>query len=87
MSRQIVMDKGPAPFAHPETGEALETHEDFRDALLDVETRLAPLYRVRRTLRDEMTTRYEPVLPEKRWQSMTQEKVARCPRCRTELPG
>jgi hypothetical protein len=34
-----------------------------------------------------MTTRYEPVLPEKRWQSMTQEKVARCPRCRTELPG
>lgn len=74
-----------APFPHPETGVVLEEHEDFQVALLDVEARIAPLYRVRRALREELTKRFEPVLPERRWQSMTQEKVARCPRCGGEV--
>ena len=79
------MTETTTPFAHPETGEALESLIDFQDALTNVESRLAPLYRLRRALRDEMNLRFDPVLPHKRWQSMTQEKVARCPRCQREL--
>ena len=80
-----LVDAEPRAFPHPETGQVLLELDEFRDALLDVESRLAPLYRVRRAIRDEMTNRFEPVLPESRWQTDTQQKVARCPRCRTEL--
>jgi hypothetical protein len=72
-------------FAHPETGEVLATVEDWQAALRALEERMAPLFRVRRTLREEYAERFEPVLPAARYRSPTQEKVARCPRCGQEL--
>ena len=74
-----------ATFFHPQTGEVLETQEQFWAVLSAIEEEIAPLYRLRRAIRDVYTERFDPVLPEKRWQSMTQEKVARCPRCSKEL--
>lgn len=81
---QVVAPKE-ATFFHPETGELLETQEQFIAVLSAIEEEIAPLYRLRRAIRDVYTARFEPVLPEKRWQSMTQEKVASCPRCSGEL--
>lgn len=69
-------------FVHPETGEILETHEDFIKALTGIEERLAPLYGVRRALRKEMAERFPiPEMPRPRERTATQEKVLRCPRC------
>ena len=72
-------------FPHPTTGQALETLTDFQNALTAIEEEIAPLYRVRRKIHEAMTDRYEAVLPEARYRTLTQEKVARCPRCRNEL--
>jgi hypothetical protein len=72
-------------FPHPETGELLESREDFMTALAKIEERLAPHFRVRRTLREAYAERFESVLPAPRYRSPTQEKVARCPRCGHEL--
>lgn len=68
-------------FIHPETGEVLATAEEWQAALAAVEEKLAPLYRVRRSLREEYAERFEPVLPEARYRSQVQDRVARCPRC------
>ena len=69
-------------FIHPETGELLATEQDWRDALSAVEERLAPIYRVRRALREEYASRFEAAaLPARRNRTETQEWVARCPRC------
>lgn len=67
---------------HPETGREVHTHEDFIEAIDWVERRLAPLYKVRRHLREEMAERYPPPeLPRRRERTDVQERVARCPRC------
>lgn len=66
---------------HPETGEVLESLEDFRHALAEVDARLGVLYRERRKVSVGMAERFDAELPRRRWRSETQEKVARCPRC------
>ena len=67
---------------HPETGREVQTHEEFLEAINWVEGRLAPLYKVRRHLREEMAERYPPPeLPEPRYRSDKQTAVSRCPRC------
>ena len=71
----------PSEFRHPETGELLATAEQWQAALRALEERLAPHFRLRRTLREEYAERFWPVLPTPRYRSPTQEKVARCPRC------
>ena len=68
-------------FTHPETGELLATAEQWQAALRALEERMAPDFRLRRTLREEYAERFGPVLPTPRYRSPTQEKVARCPRC------
>lgn len=68
-------------FPHPETGELLVTLDDFRVALREIEERMAPLYRTRRSIREEMSERFTVELPPARSRTPTQEKVARCPRC------
>ena len=69
-------------FVHPETGEVLSTQEEWRAALDALEEQLAPIYRVRRALRDAYTERFPaPELPPRVRRTDTQEKVARCPRC------
>lgn len=68
-------------FVHPETGEIIATREEWLAALTAVEERLAPIFRIRRELRQAFADRYEPVLPPRRSRTETQEKIARCPRC------
>ena len=70
------------PFAHPETGEILETKDQFIDAITDVELRMSPMWIVRRRIREAYTERFEPTLPERRRdRTEKQERVYRCPRC------
>lgn len=70
-------------FPHPETGELIETADEFFKALHDVEERLAPLYRTRSSLQAAYAERHGvAALPERRRRTATQELVARCPRCR-----
>lgn len=81
-----------AEFVHPETGEILQSHEEFLEALLVIENRLGALYQLRRPIREAMTERFPaPELPGPVRRTATQEKVARCPRCgtplETEKPG
>ena len=77
-----VSNGGTSHYVHPETGEVLATDEEWRAALAAVEERLAPLYRLRRDLREAHADRFEPAaMPERRYRSQTQEKVTRCPRC------
>lgn len=67
---------------HPETGEALETVEEIKAALSALEERMAPLYRVRRLLREEYAELTETAdMPAARYRTEKQERVARCPRC------
>ena len=69
-------------FVHPETGEVLETEAEWKAALNALEEKLAPIYRVRRTLREQYAERFPPPeQPAPRYRTPTQEKVARCPRC------
>lgn len=71
---------------HPVTGQVLETKEDFQAALAELEERMAPLYRERRTLREAwVETFVPPDMPRARYRTVTQEKVARCPRCNRRL--
>lgn len=76
-----------ADFVHPETGELLATEEQWREALAAVEEQMAPLYRLRRVLRDAAAERFEPAAQpsRRRDRTETQERVARCPRCGTRL--
>lgn len=69
------------PFAHPETGELLETKDDFIEAMNDIELRMSPMWITRRKLREAFAERFDPTLPRPAYRSTTQEKVARCPRC------
>lgn len=69
------------PFTHPETGEILETKDEFIDAMNDVDLRMSPMWVLRRKLREAFTERFEPTLPSPVYRTVTQEKVARCPRC------
>lgn len=69
------------PFPHPETGAPLVEQEDFQVALLDLEERMAPLYRARGALRREAAARFQIEMPHKRNRTLTQDLVARCPRC------
>lgn len=67
---------------HPESGREVQTHEEFLEAIVWVEERLAPLYRVRRHLREEMATRFPaPELPPPSRRTDKQAAIARCPRC------
>lgn len=72
-------------FAHPETGEILETKEQFTEALFEIELRMSPLWVTRRRLREAYAERFEPTLPSPVYRTVTQEKVARCPRCGSRL--
>jgi len=76
-----MIETSPSEFRHPETGELLATAEQWQAALRALEERMAPDFRLRRTLREEYAARFESVLPTPRYRSPTQEKVARCPRC------
>lgn len=76
----------PPFFPHPDTGAELVTLADFQKALVEVEDRLSPLYRLRTQLRDAMTERFEAPLPTNpRNRTVAQAMVARCPRCRREI--
>ena len=75
----------PSEFTHPETGELLESQADFQAALAAIEERMAPLYRIRRVIREEAAERFEIRLPHARARTPIQDKVARCPRCRSRL--
>ena len=71
---------------HPETGREVQTHEEFVAALTWVEERLAPLYKVRRHLREEMAERFPPAeLPKRSKRTDKQNAIARCPRCGGQL--
>jgi hypothetical protein len=64
----------------------LATEEDWRAALAVVEEQLAPLYHVRRLLREEYFYRFSPpALPPPRYRTEKQEKIARCPRCGAKI--
>ena len=69
------------PFPHPETGELLETKDEFLDAMNEVDFRMSPMWIVRRQLREEFARRFDPYLPARRSRTEKQERVARCPRC------
>ena len=77
-----------APYAHPETGEVLESLDDFRAALRAAEGRLGPIYRLRDALLAAMAERFDPAdMPQqRRHRTVKQEAVLNCPRCghRTE---
>lgn len=67
---------------HPETGEVLTTEEEWRSALQAVEERLAPLYVIRRELRERHAEAVAgPELPSPTRRTEKQHIVARCPRC------
>lgn len=70
-------------YVHPETGEILATEEDWRAALAAVEERMAPLYRLRRQLRESAAERFQAAdrPARRRDRTDTQERVERCPRC------
>jgi hypothetical protein len=68
-------------FPHPETGELLSTKDEFIDAMNEVDLRMSPLWIVRRQLREEFSTRFDPYLPTRRSRTDKQARVARCPRC------
>lgn len=72
---------------HPENERPLETQADFLSAITWVEERMAPLYRVRRNLREEMAERFPPAaMPRaRRDRTDAQLKVERCPRCGGKL--
>jgi hypothetical protein len=68
-------------FSHPETGEVLESQDDFLHAIAEVEEKMQPFWKLRRALREAYAERYDPILPRPQSRSQTQERVARCPRC------
>lgn len=73
-------------FPHPETGELLDSREDFENAMIVLGKRLDDVYRVLRPIRQEWAGRFEPPeQPAPRYRTPTQEKVARCPRCNRRL--
>lgn len=73
-------------FPHPETGELLDSREDFERALAAIDERLSEIYRLRRPIRREWAVRFEPPeQPAPRYRTLTQEKLARCPRCGERL--
>jgi hypothetical protein len=73
------------PFAHPETGEILETKDEFIDAMNDIELRMSPMWITRRKIREAFAERFEPTLPHPVYRTAKQERVARCPRCGGEI--
>lgn len=70
------------PYFHPETGEIIESKEEFLDALHALEERLAPIYRYRARIREAYAERYPPAeVPQARHRTAKQDLVVRCPRC------
>lgn len=74
-----------APFPHPVTGVVLETKDQFLEALNEIELRMSPWWIARRKIREAFAERFEPTLPSPVYRTVTQEKVARCPRCGSGL--
>lgn len=73
-------------FTHPETGEVLDSREEFEAAIGELDDRLIPIYRLRNEIRREWGERFQgPELPPPRARTPTQEKVARCPRCGSRI--
>jgi hypothetical protein len=70
-------------FTHPETGELLDSREEFEQAIAEYDERLRPIYRARNEIRREWAERFENETPQPRprYRTEKQEKVARCPRC------
>ena len=77
--------KAEVPFHHPETGEILTTKDEFLDAMNAIELRMSPMWITRRQLREAFADRFEPTLPSPVYRTVTQDKVARCPRCGSGL--
>ena len=69
------------PFTHPETGELLETKDEFIDAMNEIELRLSPMWITRARIREAFAERFDPYLPVATRQTDKQQRVARCPRC------
>ena len=84
--RVINPKTGEEIFCHPETGERLETAEDFAAALTWIEEQMIPYYRVRRNMQDAFARIHPPAeLPAPRYRTDKQNAVARCPRCGGKL--
>jgi hypothetical protein len=69
------------PFPHPETGELLETKDEFIDAMNEIDLRMSPMWLTRKQLREAFAERFDPYLPTPRNRTDKQARVARCPRC------
>lgn len=81
-NRVLGVDLNPSgAFPHPETGELLETKDEFIDAMNAIELRMSLMWIVRRKIREEFATRFDPYLPTRRKRSDKQELVVSCPRC------
>ncbi len=73
-------------FAHPTTGEILETKEEFLAAIAEEEAALGAVYRVLWPLRESFAAAFPPAeLPDQVNRTEKQERVARCPRCNQRL--
>ncbi len=74
--------KSPSEYTHPETGEVLSTREDFNAALAAIEEKMAPMYRLRRLIRENAAERFDaPDMPRPARRTAKQDLVVRCPRC------
>lgn len=72
----------PTSYAHPLTGEVLETEAEFSEAIREMEQALAPSRNAYYDLIRARSERFEAWMPMKRrHRTETQEKVTRCPRC------
>lgn len=60
--------------------------EDLELALSELEEHMSPLFTRRRELREQIAALRPPAeLPAPRYRTLTQEKLARCPRCGGKL--
>ena len=76
------------PFSHPESGELIETHQGFMDALTALEERMQPLYRLRRQLRVGMADRFPaPDMPRPRERTVTHPETGEILSARAGVRG
>ena len=73
-------------FTHPETGELLDSQEDFLAALMAIEERMGYLFELRWKIREGGGESLPPAhQPAPRYRTEKQDRVARCPRCGGKL--
>jgi hypothetical protein len=88
MARVVLSDLEPnplPPFVHPRTGEVLETEDDFRRAIDEVERSMIPYWQLRNAIQQGHADRFDGELPARRSQTKKQEVIAHCPRCRRAI--